>query len=317
LSAESHPTQLVLEDMTDAPTQAVLGEIEEVATRIAKEAGVVLMDRFRTALEIEYKDSGKTDPVTEVDRTVEKLVHDSVVDHFPEHAILGEEGADTNPDGSDFVWVVDPLDGTSNFINGLAVFACSIGVLWRGIPVVGAVFMPTNRHMQPGVYHGRLGGGVYFEEEQLHFHTAEAPPSARLSGMPGGTSGVTGPKGRRFGIARTLGSIAAELVCTAEGTFQMALFEGGKIWDLAGGVALCLEAGASVYVRSGKGAQWRPIERFAGSDAEPPTTAQLRAWNQGVTVGAAEVLPDLARDLQKEQGPFAVLRRLLLREGGG
>ncbi len=316
MSAESQSTQLPLHGMTDAPTEAVLKDVEEVATQIASEAGIVLMDRFRTVLEIEYKDSGKTDPVTEVDRIVEDLVRGAVLKRFPDHGILGEEGGDTNPEGSDFAWVVDPMDGTSNFINGLAVFACSIGVLWRGIPVVGAVFMPTNRHMRPGVYHCRLGGGVYFDEERIHFHPAEAPPSARLSGIPGGTGGVTGPKGRRFGIARTLGSIAAELVCTAEGTFQMALFEGGKIWDLAGGVALCLEAGASVYVRSGKNDPWRPIERFAGSDAQPPTTAQLRAWNQGVTVGAPEVLPDLARDLQKEQGPFAVLRRLLLREGG-
>ncbi len=315
MSDDSQPTQLPLQGMSDAPTEPLLQEIEEVATEIAREAGAVLMDRFRTTLEIEFKDHGKTDPVTEVDRFVEKLVSDSVLKRFPDHGILGEEGGDTNPQGADFVWVVDPLDGTSNFINGLAVFSCSIGVLWRGIPVVGALFMPTNRHMRPGVYHCRLGGGVHFDDEPLQFRPAQAPPTARLSGIPGGTGGVTGPKGRRFGIARTLGSVAAELVCTAEGTFQMALFEGAKIWDVAGGVALCLEAGVSVYVRSGKSASWRPIERFVGSDDQPPSTAQLRAWNQGLTVGAPEVLPDLARDLQKEQGPLAVLRRLILREG--
>jgi hypothetical protein len=127
---------------------------------------------------------------------------------------------------------------------------------------------------------------------------------------------VTGPKGRRFGIARTLGSIAAEMVYTAEGTFQMGLFEGGKIWDVAGGVMLCLEAGATAYVRDGKSSPWRPLARFAGSDVSPPSVAQLRAWNQGLAVGAPDVLPELARDLTREQGPLAVLRRLVLRESG-
>ncbi len=107
-----------------------------------------------------------------------------------------------------------------------------------------------------------------------------------------------------------------ELVCTAEGTFQMALFEGAKIWDVAGGAALALESGATIYVRGSRTAPWRPFERFAGSADDPPTTDALRAWNQGLVVGAPDVLPQLARDLQKEQGPLAVLRRLILREGG-
>ena len=66
---------------------------------------------------------------------------------------------------------------------------------------------------------------------------------------------------------------------------------------------------------NGETAAWRPLARFAGSDAAPPTIAQLRAWNQGLVVGAPEVLPELAEDLTKEQGPIAVLRRLVLREG--
>jgi hypothetical protein len=127
---------------------------------------------------------------------------------------------------------------------------------------------------------------------------------------------VTGPKGRRFGIARTLGSMAAEIVYTAEGTFQMGLFEGGKIWDVAGGVMLCLEAGAAAYVRDSKSSPWRPLERFVGSDVAPPSIAQLRSWNQGLAVGAPEVLPGLAHELTREQGPLAILRRLVLREGG-
>ncbi len=307
--------QLMLDGLTAAPTVAELAQIEQVAASIAAEAGEVLLDRFRSTLEVEYKDAHRSDPVTEVDRAVEALVQGTVAEHFPDHGLLGEEGGDIDPAGRDYVWIIDPLDGTSNFISGMATFACSIGVVWRGIPVVGALFLPTNRHLQPGVYRGHMGGGVHFDDLPFHFQPADAPPTARLSAIPGGTGGVTGPKGRRFGVARTLGSIAAELAYTAEGTFQMAMFDGAKVWDVAGGLALCLEAGAAVYVRSRKTAPWRPIERFAGSDAEPPSIADLRAWNQAVAVGVPEVLPDLARDLQKEQGVVAVLRRLILREG--
>jgi hypothetical protein len=177
--------------------------------------------------------------------------------------------------------------------------------------------MPTTRHLEPGVYHSRFDGGVFFGDEPIKFRLADVGPGARLSGMPGGTSGVTGPKGRRFGNARTLGSVAAELVLTAEGTMQMSLFHGAKIWDVAGGAALCMEAGASVYVKSTGDRHWRPLERFAGSDDQPPTFAQLRAWNQSLTAGHPSVIPDLPADIQKEQRPLRVLRRLFGRHDDG
>lgn len=308
--------QLPLLGLEGAPDAGQLAAIEESAAEVAAAAGAFLLDRFRSRLDITFKDHHETDPVTEVDRAVEDLVRGHVRERFPDHAVLGEEGDDSGPDGAEFVWVVDPLDGTSNFINGLASFACSIGVLWRGVPVVGAVFVPSSRHLRPGVYRGSLGGGVRFEDEAFRFDPADAPSSARLSGLPAGTTGVTGPKGRRFGVARTLGSMAVELVFTAEGTFQLTMFEGAKIWDVAGGVAVCLEAGAQVYVRATKGGTWRPLERFAGRDGGIPTTAELRAWGEGLAVGAPDVLPDLARDLGKEQSVLAVLRRWVLRESG-
>jgi myo-inositol-1(or 4)-monophosphatase len=300
-----------------APSDDELREIETLATALAEQGGAVLVDRFRSALNVQFKDDHKHDPVTEVDRAVEQLVRDGITQRFPTHGVLGEEGADTGPADADFIWVVDPLDGTTNFINGLATFACSIGVLWRGVPVVGAIFLPTTSRLESGVYHARFDGGMAFGDERINFRLADVGPGARLSAMPGGTSGVTGPKGRRFGNARTLGSVAAELTLTAEGTMQMCLFSGAKIWDVAGGAALCMEAGASVYVKSHGDRYWRPLERFAGSDDQPPTFAQLRAWNQTFTAGHPSVIPDLTADLQKEQGPLRVLRRLLSRADTG
>ncbi len=302
------------------PADAVLREMEEAACEIAGRAGEVLLERFRSTLHVEFKDRRGLDPVSDVDRAVEAMVRAELTKRFPQCAVLGEEGDDSGPAGADSVWVVDPLDGTVNFLNGLAVFACSLGLLWRGIPVVGAVFLPTSRHLRPGVYHARRGGGASFrtlgetrEDEAVRFRPSGLNPGVRLSAVPAGTRGVQGPRGRRFGCTRTTGSIAAELVLTAEGTLQMSVFEGAKVWDVAGGVVICGEAGAAVHVRSRRRGAWRPLERLAGGDERPPPLTELRSWNDSLAAGNPATLPQLAADLREQQGRLAAMRRLLWR----
>ena len=295
------------------PDPSTLQAVEAAAQEIAAAGGALLLNRFRSRLAVRYKDEHDSDPVTDLDHAVEDLIRREVQSRFPTHALLGEEQGESGPSRADYVWVVDPLDGTSNFVNGLPLFACSIGVLWRGAPVVGALYLPTSAQLQQGVYHARRGGGMHFNGQSVAFTPLAGPTAARLSAIPGGTAGVDGPRGHRFGVTRTLGSIAAELAFTAEGTLQMGLFEGARIWDVAGGVALCLEAGAGVYERPPRARRWRRFERFAGDGVTPPSVAALRAWNTALSVGNAAVLPALAAELQGEQRPLAVLRRLLLR----
>ena len=295
------------------PDPATLQAVEAAAHEIAAAGGALLLDRFRSRLAVRYKDDHDSDPVTEVDHAVEDVIRREVQSRFPAHALLGEEQGAAGPPSADYVWVVDPLDGTSNFVNGLPLFACSIGVLWRGAPVVGALYLPTSAQLREGVYHARRGGGMHFNGQSVAFTPLVGPTAARLSAMPGGTAGVDGPRGHRFGVARTLGSIAAELAFTAEGTLQMGLFEGAHVWDVAGGVALCLEAGASVHERPPRARRWRRFERFGGDGVTAPTVAALRAWNTALSVGDPALLPALAADLQGEQRPTAVLRRLVLR----
>ena len=225
---------------TIVPGPDALRPIEEAAVAIAREGGALILDRFRSTLNVEFKGGHKDDPVTEVDRAVEAQVLERVKRDFPDHAVLGEEGTNHGAAGADFVWAIDPLDGTTNFINGLGIFCCSIGVLWRGMPVVGAVFLPSGRHAAAGVYHARRGGGAFFEDEEFRFQVTSLPVGSRVSSVPAGLTGVDGRRGRhQFGTARTLGSCAAELVLTADGTFQVGVFHGLHIWDVAAGAALC------------------------------------------------------------------------------
>ena len=95
------------------------------------------MDRFHATIEISFKGQNAHDPVTEVDHAIEDLIRDEVHRQFPSHGVLGEERDNGGPLDADIVWVIDPLDGTSNFINGIGMFACSIGILHRGKPVAG------------------------------------------------------------------------------------------------------------------------------------------------------------------------------------
>lgn len=296
-------------DLSDLPTDH-LEELAEAARWLAQRGGDILMDRFRATIEISFKGQNAHDPVTEVDHAVEDLIRAEVHDRFPDHGVLGEERDNGGPVAAETVWVIDPLDGTSNFINGIGMFACSIGILHRGVPVVGAMWLPSNRFLAPGVYHARSGHGLMFDGEEVDCGASALQPASRLSTVPAGTGGVTGPAGRRFGIARTFGSTATELALAAEGSVQMALFEGGRIWDVAGGVALCMAAGRAIYTKPNRSdAGWRPFTRFCDRVEGPVNMAKLRAWRDPLVAGDASVLPSSASDLNKEQSVAATARR--------
>src|SRR6266704_2566971 len=112
-------------------------EIKALATDLARRAGALQTKKFRRHLNISWK--GVTDPVTEVDRACEKLIVRGIQAKFPGHAILGEEtGAHGLPD-ADYLWIIDPLDGTVNYSHGLPMFAVSIGVYEKGKPLIGVV----------------------------------------------------------------------------------------------------------------------------------------------------------------------------------
>ena len=124
--------------MTTANDTAAL-EIELAATEFARGAGKLLSRYFGRALSIEYKDKAQQDPVTTADKETQAYLVGQIAERFPDHGILGEEDnadADGEKRAPDFLWVLDPLDGTTNFMNGLPVYASSIGVVASG-PAAG------------------------------------------------------------------------------------------------------------------------------------------------------------------------------------
>jgi myo-inositol-1(or 4)-monophosphatase len=112
--------------------------------QLAKISGEIILPFFRTSLEIENKKPGGFDPVTAADRAAEAAMRATIRKNFPEHGILGEEyGAEQT--SSEYVWVLDPIDGTKSFISGMTAWGTLIGLMRRGEPVFGMMHQPFMR----------------------------------------------------------------------------------------------------------------------------------------------------------------------------
>jgi myo-inositol-1(or 4)-monophosphatase len=276
-------------DEATGPSDAVLLEIEETALELARLAGAEIQSALGRTLAIRYKKSAEgapafRDPVSEVDHAVEVLIRARLAERFPEHGIIGEEFEEASR-AHDFLWAIDPIDGTTNFINGFPLFAASIGILHRGRPLVGALWCSASHALRAGVYHARVGGRLRFEGEPLALEAKKAV-RRHLAGEPwAGSDG-----GLPWDVRKT-GSAAIECAFVAAGLLRVARFARPNIWDVAGGVALVRATGGEVRSETAQG--WTPLERFVVDDAEQGDV--LRRWRRSVILGEPEAVEIMCR----------------------
>ena len=134
-------------------------ELLKFAVQLAKAAGGIQLAYFRgDKLSIETK-SNVYDVVTRADRESEELIAGMIAERYPDHAILGEEGGCRGNAASDWRWVVDPLDGTTNYSQGLPLFTVSIALQYRGETIVGVVYAPYLNEL----FTATKGGGAYLQ----------------------------------------------------------------------------------------------------------------------------------------------------------
>src|SRR5579863_4164608 len=118
--------------------------------RLAQVSSEVILPFFRTSIGTEDKSRGGTfDPVTEADRGAETAMRRLIAQHFPAHGVIGEEYGQDRPD-AEFVWVLDPIDGTKSFISGLPTWGTLIGLMHHGRPVYGMMSQPFTRERYSG-----------------------------------------------------------------------------------------------------------------------------------------------------------------------
>ena len=263
------------------PDDAILADLEETAGELADLAGTEIMTALGRTLSVRYKGSRPgsaafKDPVSEVDHQVEVLLRQRLGERFPDHGVIGEEMEAQAGQDSDFVWVVDPIDGTTNFVNGLPLFAASIGVLHRGRPVVGALWCSTSHACRAGVYRARRGGRLRFENEPIEI-LDRGMVRRRRAGEPVASADEHFP----FDIRKT-GSASLECAFVAAGLLQVARFSTPNVWDVAGGIALVRATGGRALARGEDG--WIDLERF-----EPMVRGEgrpdLKFWSRPMILG--------------------------------
>jgi myo-inositol-1(or 4)-monophosphatase len=232
----------------------VLMDAEAVCVEAVREAGAVLKTYFRAPLDVEFKEKGQQSPVTEADRRSETMLRDALSKAFPEHGIIGEEQDNVVNAGADYVWFLDPLDGTTNFTAGLPAFAISMGLCFRGTPVLGVVGVPWEGG-EGTIFRAHHGGGAHCNDVAMQIAPSEIPAGTRLMSMPFWALGQYRVRRRssiRGGNIRANGSIAYELVYAAHGSYQFSVISGARLWDMVAGAVLVQEAGGAVLCCNGK-----------------------------------------------------------------
>jgi myo-inositol-1(or 4)-monophosphatase len=182
-------------------------------------------------------------PVTAEDRATDLRLVEALTAAFPHHGAVSEETARIVP-ATDWTWVLDPIDGTSNFIAGLPYWCVSVALCREGSPVLGVVDAPALGLRAVAV----AGGGARIGDEVLQVGGGVDPQDRRAAHVPGLYSGGAARRLHAGGArlnARILGSTALDLAMVARGAAPLAVTLGPHAWDIAAGALLVREAGGS------------------------------------------------------------------------
>jgi myo-inositol-1(or 4)-monophosphatase len=270
----------------------MMEELLQFARELAGEAGDRLAALYGRA-EAGTKEDGSV--VTDADRAVDRYLARRIHHRYPGHAILSEESA-TLYDGRPVTWVIDPLDGTTNYALGICYWGCSIGVVVDGRPVIGVLTMPE----LDAEFWALAGAGAFLNGDRLG-----GPPrgvDARNSCLA-----ICSRTWRYFDVAvrykgRLLGSAAYDLAAVAEGLAVGCIQAASHVWDIAAGWVLLQEAGRPVR-RLFPGAP-DPFPMIAGTDYRGRIFPLAAAADEETLVGITGKV-NVKRDVQDRWNAWA------------
>jgi myo-inositol-1(or 4)-monophosphatase len=228
--------------------------ILETAVHAAREAGNLLVSRMNNGRPGGITGKGELDYVTQADRDSEDMIRGIVLSRHPDHSFLAEEGGLLSGKG-DSLWVVDPLDGTINYMSSLPIFSVSVAFMREGVAEVGVVFDPTRNELFRAV----RGGGAFLNDRQIRINdVSELSRSVVITGFPHQVRRHLEPYLAGFreiftitaGIRR-LGSAALDFCYLSAGRADGFWEPKLSIWDMAAGSLVATEAGGVVTDFSG------------------------------------------------------------------
>ena len=258
------PHEIAWEKIMKKSTAKTTNQKDAIDLRLVrkwlKEAGKFALTQ-RNLLSTELKADGT--PVTNIDLQIESMLVDHISQTYPDHQILSEEG-NSHSNNCEFLWTIDPIDGTRVYISGLPVWGISVGILKQGNPYAGAFFMPATGEMYWGI-----GDKGFFNNQPMPLqNNIDMQNSLAFIAVPSNTH-------RHYEISfnrlRSLGSTTAHLAYVARGVAMAALTRRIYLWDLAAVLPLLKATGISLVYLSGKA--FDPHELLDGRPAPEPLVA--------------------------------------------
>lgn len=225
-----------------------LDEYQSVAVQAAREAGLILLDYARAGFKVAFKNP--INLVTDADLAAEGHIVRLLNHRYPGHRILAEESGRKVDGASPFQWIIDPLDGTTNFAHGVPIYCVSIGLEYKGACVLGVVYDPTREEM----FTARIGQGAFLNEHPISVSgTKDLDGALLVTGFAYNLRDTEDNNLDHFssfalkaqGLRRT-GSAALDLSYVAAGRFDGFWEVSLHPWDMAAGVVLVREAGGTV-----------------------------------------------------------------------
>jgi myo-inositol-1(or 4)-monophosphatase len=223
------------------------------ARELAMGAGEILRTYAQHARTSMNTKSSSVDLVTDADTASEHFLVDAIRNRRPDDGILGEEGTNVTSQ-SGVQWIIDPLDGTTNFVYSIPFYAVSIGAYVDGVPTAGAVYNPVLDEM----YSASLGGGAFLNDVSLQTNTFTTLGNALIATGFAYVSDIRAEHGVRVAQLlphvrdiRRCGSAALDLCGVASGRVDAYLEQSVRPWDVAAGSVIASEAGARVTAWDG------------------------------------------------------------------
>src|SRR5699024_6814735 len=235
----------------------------EIAKQIATEAGLMAKNRMNDEWSIEHKNSN-TDIVTEIDRDAETLIKQRITENYPDHQFLGEEEAFLNQSNHEqtlegienipYLWIVDPIDGTNNFVQGIQGLNVSIALACYGELIVGVVYDPIIDE----IFWAEKNKGVYVNQEKLSVSKRDmlrkcvvgARVSANNEQRKIEINSIESVASQCLSL-RILGSAAINLAYVAAGRLDAFWHYNLNVWDIAAGALIIKEAGGEITESKG------------------------------------------------------------------